>query len=238
MRITLCNQKGGTGKTTVAIHLALAFGSHTLLIDLDPQATATNLVGLSSAGEGIYDVLEGIADLSDIVVQSPWGFNVAPATIDLARFERERLQRQESRLSRVLDQVAFPDYDNIVIDCPPGVGYLAQNALIASHKAVIVGEPTYPAMLGLAEAIDSIRVVASDHNPKLEFAGVALNRVTATAESRYRIQELSEGIGAEAILCKIPQRAAIAAAAGELRPCTHPALTAQIDSLRERLLND
>lgn len=237
MRFTIFNQKGGTGKTTVAIHLARMLGPNTLLIDLDPQATATNLVGLDEVDEGIYDALEGTASLSDIVLESPWGFSVAPATTKLALFERERMEKQESRIAQVLDNTVYPAFEHIVIDSPPGVGYLAQNALVASDRAVIVTEPNYPAMLGLAEAIDSIRVIGGDYNPKLEFSGVVVNKVLATSESRYRIAELTELIGAEKILCRIPQRAAIAEAAGELRPCTHPALTGQINELKERLIN-
>lgn len=235
--ITVFNQKGGTGKTTVAIHLARALGPQTLFIDLDPQATATHLVGLGGATEGISDALEGTARLSDITLSSPWGFTVAPATVELALFERERLERQESRLSALLDQAAFPRYEHIVIDCPPGVGYLAQNALVASDRAVIVTEPNFPSMLGLVEAIDSIFAIRERYNARLGFAGVALNKVLPTSEARYRLGELTEQLGANKILCRIPQRAAIAEAAGELRPCTHPALTGQINELKERLTN-
>ncbi|MDA8399046.1 MAG: ParA family protein [Actinomycetota bacterium] len=237
MRVTIFNQKGGVGKTTVAIHLARALGPRTLLIDLDPQATATQLLGLGNANDGIYDALEGIAGLASIVVDCDWGFAVAPATIDLAGFERERLERQESRLVELLNHAAYPSYSNVVIDCPPGVGFLAQNALVASDKAVIVTEPNFPSLMGLAAAIESVSVIHDHYNSRLAFAGIVLNKVLQTSEAKYRLGEVEEALGKEQILCRIPQRAAIAEAAGLLEPCTHPALTGPIDDLKERLLN-
>lgn len=236
MIITVFNQKGGVGKTTVAIHLARALGAGTLLIDLDPQASATNLVGLGGTSEGIYDTLIGVVGLADVLVDSDWGFTVAPATIDLAGFERKKIGRQETRLAEALNAMAFPAFEYVVIDCAPGVGWLAQNALVASDKAVIVTEPNFPSMLGLAEAIASVETIRTHYNPRLSFAGIVLNNVLATSESRYRLSEVEGALGSSQILCRIPQRAAIAEAAGQLRPCTHPALTSAINDLKVSLI--
>ena len=235
MRITVFNQKGGTGKTTVAIHLARALGEGTKLIDLDPQGSATHLLGVDNPGRGLYQALKGEVSLESVLVNvEKWGVALAPATIDLAGFERERLSRQESRLSDLLEQ---SEGGHVVIDCPPGVGWLAQNALVASDLAVIVTEPSYPAMLGLREAIASVEAIRRRFNPRLRFGGVVLNRVLPTSESRYRLKEVAAALGGQRILCRIPQRAAVAEAAGELRPCEHPAITSGINELKERLLN-
>lgn len=206
-------QKGGVGKSTIAAHLAHNLKGNTLLIDLDPQASVTRLCGLEPSISGTYNFLKG-EPLALTVEVSPWGFDVLVGAAMLAKIEQ---QEDAFKLVDLLHQTK--DYKNIVIDCPPSVGFLPLNALIASDDVILITEPSILSMYGVAEALDSIESIQKNHNPKLNFLGVVVNKTTRTRESKKRVEELSIYVGKKKILAQIPLRTAVVEAAGEFKPC-------------------
>ncbi|WP_210505167.1 ParA family protein [Naasia sp. SYSU D00057] len=177
--ISLCNQKGGVGKTTTSINLGAAlaeYGRRVLAIDFDPQ-------GALSAGLGvqmhdvvtIYDLLLGTVRDPNLAIQrtSIPGLDVIPANIDLSAAEVHLVNEvaREQALARVLRRVS-EDYDVILIDCQPSLGLLTVNALTASHGVLIPLECEYFALRGVALLIETIEKVKDRLNPALELDGI------------------------------------------------------------------
>jgi chromosome partitioning protein len=227
--VTLLNQKGGVGKTTVTLGLASAAqsaGRSVLVVDLDPQASATWALGVEAAdAEGRLPAAldaERPGAAADAVVASAWGraVRVLPAAADLARWVPEGGEKtRATRLERSLRRV--PDRDELVlIDCPPGNGPLTVNALAASDLALIVVEPGAFSNNVVEAVADLIDDVWQRFNPELDLGGVILNRVPAiSAEAERRADELGRIVGRRTIWRPhLPQRVAFAQAAGERRP--------------------
>lgn len=207
-------QKGGVGKSTLAAHLAYNLKGKTLLVDLDPQASVTRLCGLEPSTTGTYSILLEGKPLESTIEASSWGFDVLVGDIMLAQFEHE--QNNAFQLAKSL---AGNKYDQIVIDCPPSVGYLPLNALAASDGVVIATEPSLLSMYGLEEALDSIESIQKNYNQNLKFLGIIVNKTTRTKETKKRIEELSIYVGKAKILAQIPLRTAVVEAAGQSKPC-------------------
>lgn len=181
--ITVTNQKGGVGKTTTAINLAAALaqaGHPTLLVDVDPQGNATSGLGLkgqTAAAGTVYQALTAEQPQAhDFVLPSAVPhLHVIPATRDLAGAEIELISmpHRERRLRALLDQLR-PRYRFIVVDCPPSLGLLTLNALVAADTVLIPLHCEYFALEGLADLVATLRRVRSALNPALDIEGVLL----------------------------------------------------------------
>ncbi len=177
--LAFANQKGGVGKTTSAINVAAALGlmgRRVLLIDADPQGNCTGGVGLSKQEASLYDVLVGALPLSAVIRQTPYNnLWAVAATMDLAGAELEIAARdhRESLLSAALLPVASA-FDYVIIDCPPSLGLVTLNALVAADFVVVPMQCEYFALEGLSQLSYTIRNVRRLYNPRLEIAGVIL----------------------------------------------------------------
>ncbi len=175
--IVFVNQKGGVGKTTTAInlgaYLAIA-GKRTLLVDFDPQANLTIGVGASGGGRGIYEVLSGTLRPRDALMTTKVdGLSLIPSSIDLSGATVELVDRDDRNiyLKRLLSEVA-DDFDYILIDCPPSLGVLTLNGLMAADEVLIPMQCEYFALEGLSLILNTVSLVQKSMNPKLKIGGI------------------------------------------------------------------
>jgi len=184
--IAVVNQKGGVGKTTTSVNLAVylaALGKFVLLIDLDSQANATSGLGIAHVDldKGIYEVLSGECAFKDVVLNTVHeGLRIAPATVALAGagVELVNTENRESHLRRSLDEVRG-HYDYIIIDCPPSLGLLTINGLVASDKVLIPVQAEYYALEGLGQLISTINLVKDNIRPELDILGAVITMFDA-----------------------------------------------------------
>ena len=176
----IANQKGGVGKTTTAVNVAAAIaetGRRVLLVDVDPQANATVALGVRrDIAPNLYEVLAGTADPEAALhVTAFEGLELMPAGPGLAgaNVELPRLPGSENRLREVLEPV-LGRYDLVLLDCPPSLGPLTVNALVAADRLIVPVQTEYFALEGLAQMLDSIRLIQRELNPRLTVAGMLL----------------------------------------------------------------
>jgi len=184
--ITVSNQKGGVGKTTTTVNLAAALarsGARVLVIDLDPQGNASTALGVEHRAEtpSVYDVVVGDSPLAGVVQKSPEFDHLycVPATIHLAGAEIElvSLVAREQRLRTALDAfLAASDepFHYVFIDCPPSLGLLTINALVAAREVLIPIQCEYYALEGLSQLLNSIQLIERHLNPRLSVSTILL----------------------------------------------------------------
>jgi chromosome partitioning protein len=227
MRLAVLNRKGGVGKSAIALGLAAGWaqqGRKVLLVDLDPQATATRSTDVEVSGSGGADqVLHGQAtEEAKQWAAEPWSLDVLSATQELAAWESDpgRVAR-ELRLGRALD-AANGTHDHIVIDCPPALGILAVNALAAATHVLLVTEATGAAVDGLGLACQLIEEVRQHIHGDLQIAGVVLNAVDERErESRHFVAEVRNAFGTRCLEPFVPRRTAVRQAMSAHVPVHH-----------------
>lgn len=183
--IALVNQKGGVGKTTSSINLAASLGAlkkKVLLVDLDPQGNSTTGVGVEKKDKSVYDLLIGEAPLEEVTVKTKFknlyiitaNINLAGADIEL--MEKSRLDpafSKEAQLKKHLD-IARGMFDYIIIDCPPSLGILTTNALVAADSVIIPVQCEFFALEGIMQLLNTIMIAQKKLNPTLSIEGVLL----------------------------------------------------------------
>jgi chromosome partitioning protein len=205
--ITLCNQKGGVGKTTTTINLGAAFaeyGRRVLAIDFDPQGALTAGLGVQSHDQStIYDLMIGaVRDAHDVIVPTRVeNLDVMPANIDLSAAEVHLVNEvaREQILARILRQVSA-EYDVILIDCQPSLGLLTVNALTAAHGVLIPLECEFFALRGVALLVETIEKVRDRLNPAIELDGILPTMFDSrTLHSREVLERVVEAFGDEVL---------------------------------------
>lgn len=182
IRVAVANQKGGVGKTTTAINLATALaaiGWRVLLVDLDPQGNASTGLGVSRAARerSTYDVLLGETGIIDAAVATKvHRLDLLPATVDLsgAEIELVGMGDRTHRLAQAFDEVPPGRWDICLLDCPPSLGLLTVNALVASRQLLVPLQCEFFALEGLSQLLQTVERIRVSYNPQLSILGVAL----------------------------------------------------------------
>jgi chromosome partitioning protein len=221
--MTVANQKGGVGKTTTTVNLAMALAQHglnVLVIDLDPQGNASTALGIEHAvgTPSIYDVLLGGAPLAEVAapVELAPTLRCVPATIDLAGADIELASQvaREHRLRRAIEALEG-DVDYVLIDCPPTLGLLTLNALVAGREILIPIQCEYYALEGLAQLLNTVELVRSQLNSSLDVSTVLLTMYDSRTRLADQVaDDVRQHFGDKVIRSVIPRNVRVSEAPG------------------------
>ena len=224
--IAVVNQKGGVGKTTTAVNLTAALtaaGKKVLLCDFDPQANASSGLGVDKRKlrRSVYDVVIGGANVRDAIVHTQFA-DVLPAHPDLAGATVELISMEQPNycLSKALIQVK-DEYDLIFVDCPPSLEILTLNALAAADSILVPVQCEYYALEGLADLMNTLRLVKKRINPRLEIFGVALTMFDGRTNFSTQVaQEVRRHFPGKVYATVIPRNIRLAEAPSHGLPVT------------------
>ncbi|MBW1990745.1 MAG: ParA family protein [Deltaproteobacteria bacterium] len=201
-KFAIANQKGGSGKTTTAVNLAAALGEagrRVLVVDLDPQHSATAWLGVRDTGRGLYDLFVGDGDLSRVITSTGVpGVDLAPSSPWMVGVERILVGEvgAEQILRRNLAKLPADTWDYVLVDCPPTLGLLTVNALAAVQEVLVPVEAHVMALTGLAHLLHTVEVVRERLNNDLRVSGILACRVDArTRHAREVVEQLREHNG-------------------------------------------